>query len=291
MDTSKQLHELEATGWKRGLYDDVKRTFRAPIVNWIFRTAMANEPEFTRYAWGQVKPLFETRAFARLSVAYRDTVVSSLEENDQLPTFRRAEADLSPAEYAELRGQLATFDVVAPRLAVLFETMDRGLHEGDVGTDAAADRTSTQPFPSWLDRDRGRPPSLVDSPAAEAADTVADMQAFHGFDDGLPSIYRCLVQWPTFAERVWSDLDPWRSGSAFETACEETNELVADFVTRAPYRPQVQPETLTRLGFEDETVQGARNLFRSFNTGAVETVLPMLPALAATVGAEGERSL
>ena len=31
MDTDRQLHELDARGWKRGLYADVERTFRAPI--------------------------------------------------------------------------------------------------------------------------------------------------------------------------------------------------------------------------------------------------------------------
>lgn len=91
MDTSAQLYETEATGWKRGLYDDIQRTFRAPIVNWIFRTTMANYPEFLCYAWGQVKPVFQTRAFGRTSVAYRDVVLSAVESAPArpLPAYRR----------------------------------------------------------------------------------------------------------------------------------------------------------------------------------------------------------
>ncbi|WP_368407933.1 halocarboxylic acid dehydrogenase DehI family protein [Halorussus salinus] len=35
----------------------------------MFRTVMANNPEFTRCLWGQVESAFETRTFGRQSVA------------------------------------------------------------------------------------------------------------------------------------------------------------------------------------------------------------------------------
>ena len=135
MDTGKQLYETEATGWQRDLYDDIQTTFRAPIVNWIFRTLMANEPDFLRYAWGQLKPLYATRAFARFSTEYRDAVLSAVEESgdatgstsssgsivstgsnadSSIPTYRRETLGIAPAEFREFGGQLATFDVVGP---------------------------------------------------------------------------------------------------------------------------------------------------------------------------------
>ena len=116
MDTDRQLHEQDATGWQRGLYDDITHTFRAPIVNWIFRTVTANEPAFTRYLWGQVKPVFETRAFAEFSVAYRDAVLAATDDDARLPRYRPTDVSLDPAAYRELRGQLATYDVVATGL-------------------------------------------------------------------------------------------------------------------------------------------------------------------------------
>ncbi|MFC5971541.1 halocarboxylic acid dehydrogenase DehI family protein [Halomarina salina] len=286
MDTSEQLYEQDATGWRRGLYDDVKRTFRAPIVNWIFRTAVANAPAFTRYAWGQVKPLFETRGFARVSVRYRDAVRSSLD----LPTYRRAETGVSPAEFAELRGQLATFDVVAPRLAVLFETMDRALH-ADHDPTPTDERWATRPYPDWLDRERGSPPTMVDTPPEDLAETVDSLRAFHGFEGDLPSIYRCLAQWPTFLDTLWTDLEPVFEGDGFDEACERSSEVVDEFVSNAPYRPRLAPDDLRALGMGDDAIEGVQGLFRQFNTGPVETVLPALPALAATVDASGERSL
>jgi hypothetical protein len=290
MDTTRQLHALEATGWQAGLYEDVQRTFRAPVVNWIFRTAMANEPAFTRFAWGQVKPVFETRAFADLTVAYRDAVLSALEAEGPLPTYRRVDASVSPAEYAELRGQLATFDVVAPRLAVLFEVLDRALHDREVGGDPATGRAATAPFPEHLDRDRGRPPTMVDEPPAELSETVDRIRAFHGFGDSLPSIYRCLAQRPTFTERLWTGLEPRFESAAFDDACERTGDLVDDFVEATPYRPQLSPAVLAAAGFDEETITDAQELFAVFNAGPVETVLPALPVFAATVGSEGERS-
>jgi hypothetical protein len=292
MDTSRQLYELDAAGWRRGLYDDVQHTFRAPIVNWIFRTAVANLPEFTRYAWGQVKPLFETRGFAEFTVEFRDAVLSAMEaEGGSLPTLRKPTTGLAPAEYAALRGQVATFDIVAPRLAVLFEAMDRALHEKAIGTELPDERASTAPFPDHLDRDRGLAPTMADDVPDEVADTVGAIQAFHGFEgEDLPSIYRCLLQWPGYLEPAWDALEPRFEGPGFEAACGRSSELVESFIDRAPYRPALGQDALDAAGVGD-VGEDARELFRSFNSGPVETVLPALPVWAATVGSEGERSL
>jgi hypothetical protein len=156
LDTSAQVCDHEAAGWQRGLYDDIKRTFRAPFVNWIFRTAMANEPAFLRYTWGQVAPVFDTRAFAQFSVDYRDAVLTELE----VPVHEGRDLDLRPPEYRELQGQLATFDIVGPRLAVLFRTLARTPDCERVGG-AAGGVDSTAPYPAALDRDRGREPTMV----------------------------------------------------------------------------------------------------------------------------------
>jgi hypothetical protein len=291
MDTDAELHELAATGWQRGLYDDVQATFRAPIVNWIFRTAMANEPAVLRYAWGQLKPVFETRAFARLTVRYRDAVLAELEADGPLPAYAPGDVDLEPAAYRELRGQLATYDVVAPRLAVLFETTNRALRGEPVGQTPATDRAATAPFPEWLDRDRGRAPTLLareDVPDALAG-TVERIRDFHGFDDGLPSVYRTLAQWPTYLELAWRDLEPRLDAAAFEATYERVDALVETFVDETPYRPQLAPDALDRAGFDRETVADVQGLFARFATGPVQTVLPVLHPLAATVDATGER--
>ena len=294
MDTSAQVYEAEATGWQRGLYDDVRRTFRAPIVNWIFRTTMANCPDLLRYAWAQVKPIFETRAFASFTVDYRDGVLSAMESGPgSRPVYRRAEVGVAPAEFAELRGQLATFDVVAPRLAALFEVMDRGLHGEPVGERRSTDRAATAPFPDWLDADRGRAPTMTDLDEidGEAAETVAAIQRFHDLEDGLPSVYRCLAQWPGYLTRAWSDLEPGLSGAGFDDAVDRANGLVDGHVDEIPYSPRLAPGDLRAEGFEDDLIDDFQELFREFNTGAIETVIPALPVFARTLDVEGERSL
>ena len=291
MDTSAQVYEVDATGWQRGLYDDVRATFRAPIVNWIFRTTMANYPEFLRYAWSQVKPIFETRSFASFSIRYRDSVLSAVEDGpNQVPVYRRSDVDVSPAEFAELRGQLATFDVVAPRLAMLFEVMDRGLHVEPLGQQPATERASTAPFPDWLDADRGRAPTMLpfDDVPDEAADTVTAIQGFHGIDEGLPSIYRCLAQWPGYLVRAWEDLEPVLDGDGFDEAVAEATDVVADHVEGVPYSPRLSPDDLRARGFDDSVIEDVQDLFREFNTGAIETVIPALPVYARTLDVEGE---
>lgn len=291
MDTSKQLYEHEATGWKRGLYEDVKHTFSAPIVNWIFRTTMANHPQFVRHMWGQVKPAFQTRAFGRVSIEYRDAILRAVETDHDLPVFRREDIDVSPAEYAELRRQLATFDVVAPRLAVLFELVDRSLSGGAVGTNPGESVATTEPLSAHLDRDRGAPPTLeaVDEPPGNLAPTVRAIKSFHGLEGGLPSVHRCLAQWPGYLQPAWHDLEPTLRSEAFSRGCADARASVEEYVESLPYVPRLDDETLRSRGLDDEAIDALGSLFEEFNRGAIETVVPSIHVFAETLQVTGER--
>jgi hypothetical protein len=298
MDTDEQLYESDATGWQRGLYEDVRATFRAPIVNWIFRTLMANEPDFTRYLWGQVEPTFQTRAFGRYSVAYRDAVLTAFEndgdgDENAIPTYRRADLDLRPAEFRELRGQTATFDIVAPRLAALFEIADRSLRGDPVGDDFDARAAATEPMPAHLDRDRGLSPTMVEADGAPeaVADTVEQFRDFHGLNEGLPSIYRCLAQWPAYLRTAWDDLELTMESAAFDRACERASEETDAFVDSVPYAPRLSPDDLRARGMDDEAIAQLRELFETFNRGPIETVLPALHVHAATLDVAGRRAM
>ncbi|QLG62246.1 halocarboxylic acid dehydrogenase DehI family protein [Halorarum salinum] len=290
MDTSAQLYESDATGWREGLYADVRHVFRAPFVNWIVRTATANHPELTRHLWGQVKPAFLTRAFAETSVAYRDAVLSALED---LPAYRRGTLGLPPSEERELRAQVETFDVVAPRLAVLFDLVDRSMSGGAVGSAPPDDPATAAPFPEHLDADRGAEPSMIaaDEVDPEAADAIAGIRSFHGFDDGFPSIYRCLAQWPGFLARLWEDVRPAFESDAFDAAVDAADDVVGGYVDELAYRPALSTEALTAAGFDREAIDEVAGLFREFNAGPVETVLPALPAFATTLGVAGQRRI
>jgi hypothetical protein len=284
-DTSQQVYVADATGWQRGLYDDVQETFRAPVVNWIVRTLTANDPAFTRYLWAQLKPLFGTRLAGEACVAYREAVTEPFA--DDHPRYRAADLDLTPWAWRELRGQLETFDTVVPRLALLFETVYRSLYDAPVGTNPRTDAAATEPLPAWFDSDRGLEPTMAafDEFDPEVTETVAAVQAFHGFEEGLPSIYRCLVQWPTAFTRLWDDLEPLVGSDAFDAACAAGREIAVGFVESTPYVPGLTPASLTAAGFGEEAIAAARSLFDEFARGPVETVLPTVPLIAASVGA------
>ena len=283
MDLTKQLYESEATGWRRGLYEDIRATLRAPVVNSVWRIQMHHAPEFLRYAWGQLKPAFETREFAAFTVAYRDTLVSAVETD--LPRYTAADVDVSPAAFTELRGQVATFDVVAPRLLVLFKLMHRRLEGRPTGTELGDAPAATAPFPEWLDADRGRPPTMLSQDDAREAiperlgESVGEM---------VPSIYRLLAQWPGYLDRAYEDLEPLFGGDDYAEARAEVLALADAYLDRLPYSPQVDPESLSRVGFDDETVTEVRDLYATFADGGTE-IVPRLPIYAATVGAAGER--
>lgn len=290
MDPDKQLYEQDATGWQRGLYDDIKRTLRAPIVNWIFRTVTANRPELMRYLWGQLKPVFGTRAAAELSVRYRDTILSGAAAAGIGP-YRPAEVGVSPAEYRELRGQVATFDVVAPRLALLFELLDRSLEGRPVAERPDERRAATGPFPEALDRDRGLAPTMLDADEVPPAldDTVAGIREVH-FGSGLASIHRCLAQWPAFLRPAWADVRSAVESDAHERAVADAEELVGEHVATLPYRPRIAPDDLRGAGLDDDAVAEFRSFLGSFTESAFG-VIPTLHAYAALADASGPRRL
>lgn len=292
MDTTLQRYPADATGWERGLYADVQATFRAPIVNWIWRTLVANEPAFTRYLWGQVKPAFQTEAFGGFSFAYRDAMLSAVEDADhELPAYRREHLDVSAAEFETLRSQLTTFDVVIPRLAVLFEIADRSLQGETVGGAADPSEAALAPLPEWVDDDRGTQPTMAafDALPPGAESVVEATQDFHGLDEGLPSIYRCLLQWPDAFATMWTDLEPVLESAAFETACGTVGDLAGEYVEELAHSPRLTPADLQAAGFEDDTITDLADLFAEFNRGAIETVLPVIPLLAATLNVAGRR--
>jgi hypothetical protein len=284
IDTSAEVHERDAEGWERGLYADVQRTFRAPVVNWIFRTLVANEPAATRYLWGQVKPLFQTRACAVAVDAHREAVRSRVDP----PHLGRERLGLAPAEFRELQGQLATFDAVVPRLSLLFAAADLGLQGESLAADEEVAPAATRPHGrSGIPPARRAPTmaSVGDSEAAVPA-VVADVRSFHGFDDELPSVYRCLAQWPDAFRETWDAVAPDLRSDDFEAATDRCGDVAATAVREAAYTPRLAPADFERLGLDGADIEGLQALFATFNRGPVASVLPAVHVLAAALDAE-----
>lgn len=292
MDASKQLYEKDVDGWKRGVYLDIKETFRAPLINWIFRSLMANNPEFTRYLWGQVKPVFRTKQFAAFAVEYRDTILSEIEETSTIPQYQPSELGVSPAEYKELRRQLRTFDTVAPCLALFFEMAYRGLHD-DLPMNAPRDTVdSTAPYTGAKDDHVKESPTMVDATVIpdQLTDTIESLQAFHGIETGVPSIYRCLSQWPDVLQLFWQDLHPVLTGPGFDTADEKISSLLSTQATSLGYSPAISPQVLRARGYEESTITEITEFIDGFYHGPADTVLLTLPIYATVVTASGRRS-
>jgi hypothetical protein len=290
------LSEQDAEGWQRGLYRDVRRTFGAPVVNAVVRVPMALDPEVTRYAWGQLKPVFETRAFDEFARDYRDAMCTPVEVAADLPTYSPGTLGIPPGEFAELRGQTATFGVVAPRLDVTMELLDRGFHGDPVGGDPDGRRAATEPSPAGGQRQprdgpEPRPPTLLDADAtpAELDDVVAAIRAHHGFEDGLATVHRCHAQWPAFLAAAWEELSPVLASDAYAGAFDRVDALVAEFVDSVPYRPRLAPDDLAGLGVDDERVSQLQELARTFTEGPPRTVVRTIPLYALLLGVVGPR--
>lgn len=284
MDQTQQIYESETSGWQRGIYEDIEQT--TGIVGSIWRTVMYHEPEFLRYAWGQIKPLFLTREFAAFEIAWRDTLISGAEPD--VPRYEPDDVGVSSSEFRELQGQLARYDLAIPRYMVAFETMDRLLDGREVGIETPSEGATT-PYPDWLDRDYGRQPTkLPNDEAREILGDIFPVDHVGGLEGMVPSGYRSWSRWPSYLNRVWTDLESTVNSDAFAVAQQDARSLVDTYVNQVAYTPKVDPETLLAMGYDEETVGDLQDLFATFNAGAFEFAT-LVPLYAATLDVLGER--
>lgn len=169
--------------------------------------------------------------------------------------------------------------------------VSRSLHGRPVGDDASLDQYDTAPVAD-RNREAVHPPTLAPSNDVPEplGETVTDVRSVFGFDDSLPSIFRCLLTWPSFFEQVWTDLRPALATKATTLALRDVvDRMVDQFVESLPYPPALTPASLAAAGFEPPLLEDITALFGRFTSGGVRTVLPSLHRFAATVSAAGPR--
>jgi hypothetical protein len=118
-------------------------------------------------------------------------------------------------------------------------------------------------------------------------ETLAAVREAHDLGDGLPSIYRCLAQWPAALDAGWAAVTA--DEEALAAARGEADRLVEDFVGRLAYTPRTTPADLRSAGLGG-AVEDMAALFGGFDAGGTD-LLPLLSGYAAAVGAEGRRRL
>jgi len=128
----------------------------------------------------------------------------------------------------------------------------------------------------------------MEESAERAPETVDAVREFHDLGPMLPSIHRCLAQWPDAFAALWDELEPALGSEAYAAATEDAAALVDGFVRGLPTRPALRPEELRAADFEDEAIDALGDHFAGFNANA-GGVLPTLCAYAEAAGAAGER--
>src|SRR5437764_992668 len=69
--------EEEATGDIKGIFEDIKKTFRVPFVSSVFRE-LATRPDYLRVAWRQLHTNAQTVYFERSADELRASIVERL---------------------------------------------------------------------------------------------------------------------------------------------------------------------------------------------------------------------
>ncbi|MDR9382504.1 MAG: hypothetical protein RI560_12650, partial [Natronomonas sp.] len=105
----------------------------------------------------------------------------------------------------------------------------------------------------------------------------------------LPSVHRCLAQWPEYLSRAWTDIEPALRDETFDDGRAAARRVVEEYVGSLPYVPQLDADVLASRGLDEDAIEELRALFREFNRGAIETVVPSIHVFADTLRVAGRR--
>ena len=282
MDLAKQVTEEQAMDWQSGLYKDIVQTLQTPVVNWIFRSLMANYPDFLRYAWGQVKPVYMNQGFSNIESDYHKALILPLIERFGLePIIYSHSFELKK----KISGQLTTFALVAPGLYVWFEILLRGLQNRPMGQDFDDSFDSTAPAEQT--GIKGLPPQILrrEEFSEKVASLCDAISKTHNLGGNLATIHLCLAQWPEFLQSAWERLEPILDTDTYRDAKAQSLKKIREFVDRIPYRPQLAPEVLSGLGLSSDDVNDLRSTFENSMSGGPATeVIPTISVYAYLAG-------
>src|SRR5205085_1790875 len=101
-----EVLEEHAEGNVKGIYEEIKKTFRVPLVNLVFRV-LAGYPDYLQVAWRQLQPNVQTVFFERRADEVRRYAVEAMSSLGTAP---------QPVEREQIAPVLHVFHYVNPKL-------------------------------------------------------------------------------------------------------------------------------------------------------------------------------
>ncbi|MCU0887755.1 MAG: hypothetical protein MUC64_06995 [Rubritepida sp.] len=206
------ISERDAQGEIAAIYADIRATFRAGVVNLLWRH-LATIDGALPWAWTALKPLFAGGHIAAAANGFRAT--RPLPRVLRLPREALACAGLGIAAQADVTNLLAAYDRVNP-LSLIASQLLR---------DALAGQPSATVWPGAPAQDVGSPlplpplPDLDALPPTEAALVLRlNRLGSIGPEPVLTSLYRHLALWPGALALAYAVLAPLDAAGELQAA-------------------------------------------------------------------------
>lgn len=183
----------------RLVYEDIKNTFRVPIVNFFFRV-LANYPSYLVPAWNGFSPCLRTMKFERVADDLRSAaLLESVPDSAGLQW--PSEADLS-----RIRAFTDTIHYLLPKLLLVATTFHHDLitHGGTFRRDAALAEEIT---PGVAAGSTSIPMVNPGEASATLRVIFEDIKERHDHPE-VATYYRSLGHWPNFLLGVWERIKP-----------------------------------------------------------------------------------
>ena len=190
----------EADDQVRLIYEDIKNTFRVPIVNFFFRV-LANYPSYLVPAWNGFSPCLRTMKFERVADDLRSAaLLESVPDSAGLQW--PSEADLS-----SIRAFTDTIHYLLPKLLLVATAFHQDLitSGGIFGRDTAA--RAEEITPGIAAGTASIPMVSPGGPGEMLRMIFEDIKERHGHPE-VATYYRSLGHWPGFLLGVWERIKP-----------------------------------------------------------------------------------
>ena len=245
---ASEVLEEHAEGDLKGIFEDIKRTFRAPVVSLPFG-ALATEPDYLRVAWRQLHTNAQTLYFEEQADEIRRYAVHSMSEIGELRT---------PASDETLARTLSAFHYLNPKILLGVAALRSSLL-------GQLPRTSV--LPTGLKR-QVVPGIAREMPTITLTDPSTTNDRLRRIFDEIRSVspsgmvdteYRALAAWPDYLEGAWSSVKPRLATPEYRRATRQLRWMADEAVLSFPFRMDATSHTLRHAGLSEQQLDTVRS--------------------------------
>lgn len=247
--TLKEVTEAEAQGKIKTVYEDMKSTFRSPVVSPAFRL-LATQPDYLEIAWRCLKANVQTMYFENRADALRARAVEGTARLDQAPWRSKAE---------DVRGVLRVFHYLEPKafLAVAaLQSATAGQHPKLMEIRADDKRQIKPGIPEGAADVRTVDLSQLDERARQILDDVTRTLRIPGASSELAA----LAPWPDYLESAWGAWKPLTTQPDHRRVERELRRLAEGAIAGLPFRMDVSAHALRHAGLSELQLDQVQSL-------------------------------